>query len=201
MNTVVFEVRPLEDTLADASRAMKGGRAEKEARISFATPELLWKVLTAKRWELLKVLCGAGPVSIRETARRLGRDVKAVHSDVTLLIETGVLKRTTDGNFEFPFDAVKRLNTILIDLCRDIWQYISLGYFVQRPVSKDAVGSSTMPHKVNPIDFENAEGNLGLASAMLEHFAAKLPISRWQRDLTDSTVQRNIGVAVAYLNN
>jgi len=107
MNTVVFEVRPLEDTLADASRAMKGRFTEKEARISFVTPELLWKVLTAKRWELLKALCAAGPVSIREAARRLGRDVKAVHGDVTLLIETGVLNRTTDGKIEFPFDAVK----------------------------------------------------------------------------------------------
>ena len=94
--------------------------------------------------------------------------------------------------------ALVRYNTVLLDMCRDIWSYISLGYFKQR-VAKDEVGSSTMPHKVNPIDFENAEGNLGMASAMLEHFAAKLPISRWQRDLTDSTVQRNIGVAVAYV--
>jgi adenylosuccinate lyase len=91
-----------------------------------------------------------------------------------------------------------RYNTILIDLCRDIWGYISLGYFTQS-VAKGEVGSSTMPHKVNPIDFENAEGNLGLANAMLGHFAEKLPISRWQRDLTDSTVQRNFGVAVSYL--
>jgi len=91
-----------------------------------------------------------------------------------------------------------RYNTILIDLCRDIWGYISLGYFTQN-VAKGEVGSSTMPHKVNPIDFENAEGNLGLANAMLGHFAEKLPISRWQRDLTDSTVQRNFGVAVGYL--
>jgi len=105
MNTVVFEVRPLEDTLADASRAMKGRFTEKEARISFVTPELLWKVLTAKRWELLKALCAAGPVSIREAARRLGRDVKAVHGDVTLLIETGVLNRTTDGKIEFPYST------------------------------------------------------------------------------------------------
>ncbi len=94
--------------------------------------------------------------------------------------------------------ALVRFNTILLDLCRDLWGYISLGYFKQR-LAKDEVGSSTMPHKVNPIDFENAEGNLGLASAMLEHFAAKLPVSRWQRDLTDSTVQRNIGVAIAYV--
>lgn len=94
--------------------------------------------------------------------------------------------------------ALVRYNTILLDLCRDIWSYISLGYFKQRMVAGE-VGSSTMPHKVNPIDFENAEGNLGLSNALLEHFASKLPISRWQRDLTDSTVQRNLGVAVAYI--
>jgi adenylosuccinate lyase len=93
--------------------------------------------------------------------------------------------------------AVSRYNTILIDLCRDFWSYISLGYFRQK-VARDEVGSSTMPHKVNPIDFENAEGNLGMANAMLGHFAEKLPISRWQRDLTDSTVLRNLGVAVAH---
>jgi adenylosuccinate lyase len=93
--------------------------------------------------------------------------------------------------------SLARYNTVLIDLCRDTWSYISLGYFKQR-VARDEVGSSTMPHKVNPIDFENAEGNLGMANALLEHFAAKLPISRWQRDLTDSTVQRNFGVALGY---
>jgi adenylosuccinate lyase len=91
-----------------------------------------------------------------------------------------------------------RFNTVLIDLCRDLWGYISLGYFTQR-IAKDEVGSSTMPHKVNPIDFENAEGNLGMANALLDHFALKLPISRWQRDLTDSTVQRNFGLAVGYV--
>jgi adenylosuccinate lyase len=94
--------------------------------------------------------------------------------------------------------ALMRYDTILIDLCRDVWGYISLGYFKQK-VAKDEVGSSTMPHKVNPIDFENAEGNLGMANAMLGHFAEKLPISRWQRDLTDSTVQRNLGVAIGYV--
>ena len=94
--------------------------------------------------------------------------------------------------------ALMRYNTILIDLSRDIWGYVSLGYFTQR-VAKGEVGSSTMPHKVNPIDFENAEGNLGMANALLGHFAEKLPISRWQRDLTDSTVQRNFGVAVGYV--
>ena len=94
--------------------------------------------------------------------------------------------------------ALERYNTILIDFARDVWGYISLGYFKQL-VARDEVGSSTMPHKVNPIDFENAEGNLGLANALLGHFAEKLPISRWQRDLTDSTVQRNLGVAIGYI--
>jgi len=94
--------------------------------------------------------------------------------------------------------ALMRYNTVLIDLCRDIWAYISLGYFRQK-IARDEVGSSTMPHKVNPIDFENAEGNLGMANALLGHFADKLPVSRWQRDLTDSTVQRNFGVATGYV--
>jgi adenylosuccinate lyase len=91
-----------------------------------------------------------------------------------------------------------RYDTILIDFSRDVWGYISLGYFKQG-VDKNEVGSSTMPHKVNPIDFENAEGNFGMANAMLGHFAEKLPISRWQRDLTDSTVQRNLGSAIAHV--
>jgi adenylosuccinate lyase len=95
------------------------------------------------------------------------------------------------------FDAIARVNTILVDLNRDIWGYISLGYFKQR-LREGEVGSSTMPHKVNPIDFENAEGNLGLANAVLRHLSEKLPVSRWQRDLTDSTVLRNIGVALGY---
>jgi adenylosuccinate lyase len=95
------------------------------------------------------------------------------------------------------FDAFARLNTILIDLDRDAWGYISLGYFRQK-VKAGEVGSSTMPHKVNPIDFENSEGNLGLANAMLRHLSDKLPVSRWQRDLTDSTVLRNVGVALGY---
>ncbi|MDP4029136.1 MAG: adenylosuccinate lyase [Gallionella sp.] len=95
------------------------------------------------------------------------------------------------------FDAFARINTILIDLDRDLWGYISLGYFKQKVVAGE-VGSSTMPHKVNPIDFENSEGNLGLANALLKHLSEKLPISRWQRDLTDSTVLRNMGVAFGY---
>jgi adenylosuccinate lyase len=96
------------------------------------------------------------------------------------------------------FDCLARFNTVLIDFCRDVWAYISLGYFKQKTVA-DEVGSSTMPHKVNPIDFENAEGNLGIANALFDHFAVKLPVSRWQRDLSDSTVLRNIGVAVAHV--
>ncbi|MEL0081425.1 MAG: adenylosuccinate lyase [Gammaproteobacteria bacterium] len=96
------------------------------------------------------------------------------------------------------FDAQSRINTILIDLCRDIWSYISLGYFRQKVVAGE-VGSSTMPHKVNPIDFENAEGNLGIANALLEHLARKLPVSRMQRDLTDSTVIRSVGTALGYV--
>lgn len=94
--------------------------------------------------------------------------------------------------------ALIRYNTIVLDLCRDLWGYVSLGYFRQK-VTENEVGSSTMPHKVNPIDFENAEGNLGLANALLDHLAMKLPVSRWQRDLTDSTVQRNFGVALSYI--
>jgi adenylosuccinate lyase len=95
------------------------------------------------------------------------------------------------------FDALKRFNTIMIDLDRDLWSYISLDYFKQRTVAGE-VGSSTMPHKVNPIDFENSEGNLGIANTVFEHLAAKLPVSRWQRDLTDSTVLRNVGVGAAH---
>jgi adenylosuccinate lyase len=95
------------------------------------------------------------------------------------------------------FHALIRFNNVLIDLCRDLWGYISLGYFKQRTVAGE-VGSSTMPHKVNPIDFENAEGNLGLANAILDHLSLKLPVSRWQRDLTDSTVLRNLGVGIGH---
>merc|ERR1719401_2012783 len=96
------------------------------------------------------------------------------------------------------FDTVKRINTILLDLCRDIWMYVSMEYFKQKIVAGE-VGSSAMPHKVNPIDFENAEGNLGIANAIFEHLSQKLPISRLQRDLTDSTVLRNIGVPMGHV--
>lgn len=107
MKTVILDVRSPDDALQDFTQAWKSGKAAKTARISFATPELLWKVLTAKRWELLKVLCGAGPVSIREAARRAERDVKAVHADVTALRNAGVIERNADGLIVFPYDAVK----------------------------------------------------------------------------------------------
>lgn len=107
MNTVVLEVQSLADTLAEAARAMTSGRGDAQTRIAFASPELLWQVLTAKRWELLKAMCGSGPMSIRESARRVHRDVKAVHGDVTALLEAGLLCRSADGQVEFPFDSVK----------------------------------------------------------------------------------------------
>lgn len=107
MSTVVLEVRSLTESLKDAARVFETGSGESEARISFATPELLWKVLTAKRWQLLKTLCGVGSISIREAARRIGRDVKAVHGDVTALLKAGILNRAEDGGIEFPYDTVK----------------------------------------------------------------------------------------------
>ncbi len=107
MKTVVLEVRSGEESMANFVRSWKSGKPERSARIAFATPELLWQVLTAKRWELLKTLCGAGPISIREAARRVGRDVKAVHSDVTALLKAGVLDRAKSGGVVFPFDAIK----------------------------------------------------------------------------------------------
>ena len=107
MKIVILDVRPPADSMADFVRVWKTGKPERSARISFATPELLWQVLTAKRWELLKALCGVGPVSIREAARRVGRDVKAVHGDVTALLNAGVLDRAAGGGIVFPFDAVK----------------------------------------------------------------------------------------------
>jgi len=107
MNTVILEVRPLSETLADAAQAMEGKRRDSEARICFSTPELLWELLTAKRWELLKALCGTGPISIRGASRRVGRDVKAVHRDLTALLNAGIVQRVEDGRIEFPFDTVK----------------------------------------------------------------------------------------------
>lgn len=107
MKTVTLDVRAPGEAMAAFAHAWKSAKPERSARISFATPELLWKVLTAKRWELLKALCGTGPVSIREAARRVGRDVKPVHSDVTALLVAGVLDRAEDGKIVFPFEAVK----------------------------------------------------------------------------------------------
>jgi len=107
MKTVVLEVRSGEESMANFVRSWKSGKPERSARLAFATPELLWQVLTAKRWELLKALCGAGPISIREAARRVGRDVKAVHSDVTALLNAGVLDRAKSRGVVFPFDAIK----------------------------------------------------------------------------------------------
>ncbi|MEJ7137938.1 DNA-binding protein [Amphibiibacter pelophylacis] len=107
MKTVILEVRPPEEAMANFACLWQGGRPERAARISFASPELLWQVLTAKRWQLLKVLCGAGSMSIREAARRAGRDVKAVHTDITALLNAGILDRAEGGGIVFPFDAVK----------------------------------------------------------------------------------------------
>jgi predicted transcriptional regulator len=107
MKTVTLDVRPLGHAVADALATVKSGRAARTGRISFATPELLWRVLTAKRWQILRALCGAGPVSIREIARRVNRDVKAVHADITALLSAGVIDRTESGQVEFPYQVVK----------------------------------------------------------------------------------------------
>lgn len=107
MKTVILDVRAPGESMTDFTRIWKTGKAEKSARISFAAPEVLWKVLTAKRWELLKAMCGAGPMSIREAARRVERDVKAVHGDITALLKAGMLDRVEKGQVVFPFDAVK----------------------------------------------------------------------------------------------
>jgi predicted transcriptional regulator len=107
VKTVTLDVRDPGEAMNDFVRVWKRAKSEKSARISFSSPDLLWKVLTAKRWELLKTLCGAGPMSIREAARRVGRDVKAVHSDITALLNAGVLDRAADGGVVFPYEAVK----------------------------------------------------------------------------------------------
>ena len=107
MKTVTLDVRDPGEAMKDFGRVWKTAKGDKSARISFSSPDLLWKVLTAKRWELLKALCGAGPMSMREAARRVGRDVKAVHSDITALLNAGVLDRAADGGVVFPYEAVK----------------------------------------------------------------------------------------------
>ncbi|HEY7752368.1 MAG TPA: adenylosuccinate lyase [Steroidobacteraceae bacterium] len=135
-------------------------------------------------------VAAAPAVEWRALSRRLVEGLGLVPNEHTTQIEPH------DWIAEY-CDALARADTVLIALCRDLWGYVSLGYFRQKPVAGE-VGSSTMPHKVNPIDFENAEGNAGLANAMLRHFSEKLPVSRWQRDLSDSTVMRNLGVALGH---
>jgi len=107
VKTVILDVRAPEDAMQDFVKTWKTGKAQKAARISFASPEVLWKVLTAKRWDLLKALCGAGPVTVREAAKRVNRDIKAVHSDLTALRMAGVIDRTASGQLEFPYDTIK----------------------------------------------------------------------------------------------
>jgi adenylosuccinate lyase len=150
-----------------------------------ATPTTLGKEMANVAWRL-----AAPAMDWPAFSRRFVTGLGIAYNPLTIQIEPH------DALAE-AFDALARLNTILVDLDRDLWGYISLGYFRQK-VKAGEVGSSTMPHKVNPIDFENSEGNLGLANALLRHLAEKLPVSRWQRDLTDSTVLRNMGVAFGY---
>jgi adenylosuccinate lyase len=161
----------------------------KRARLATAAVEMMGKVNGATGNFNAHVVA-APAVDWPGFARRFVTGLGIAYNPLTIQIEPH------DALAE-AFDALARLNTILVDLDRDVWGYISLGYFRQK-VKAGEVGSSTMPHKVNPIDFENSEGNLGLASALLRHLAEKLPVSRWQRDLTDSTVLRNMGVAFGY---
>lgn len=159
------------------------------ARAKFAGVEMLGK-LNGATGNFNAHVAAAPGVDWPRLAERFVTGLGIAYNPLTIQIEPH------DALAE-AFDAAARLNTILIDLDRDIWGYISLGYFKQK-VKAGEIGSSTMPHKVNPIDFENSEGNLGLANALLRHLSEKLPISRWQRDLTDSTVLRNVGVAFGY---
>ena len=161
----------------------------KRARARLAAVETLGK-LNGATGNFNAHVAAAPEVDWPALARRVVEGLGAAYNPLTIQIEPH------DAAAEL-FDAIARLNTILVDLNRDIWGYISLGYFKQK-VKAGEVGSSTMPHKVNPIDFENSEGNLGLANALLRHLSEKLPVSRWQRDLTDSTVLRNVGVAFGH---
>ena len=161
----------------------------KRARAKLAGVEMLGK-LNGATGNFNAHVAAAPGVDWPRVAERFVTSLGLAYNPLTIQIEPH------DALAE-AFDAAARLNTILIDLDRDVWGYISLGYFTQK-VKKGEIGSSTMPHKVNPIDFENSEGNLGLANALLRHLSEKLPISRWQRDLTDSTVLRNVGVAFGY---
>jgi adenylosuccinate lyase len=161
----------------------------KRARLAAASVEMLGKVNGASGNFNAHVVA-APAMDWPGFARRFVAGLGIAYNPLTIQIEP-------HDALAQAFDALARLNTILVDLDRDVWGYISLGYFRQK-VKAGEVGSSTMPHKVNPIDFENSEGNLGLANALLRHLAEKLPVSRWQRDLTDSTVLRNMGVAFGY---
>ena len=161
----------------------------KRARSRLATVELLGKINGATG-NFNAHVAAAPAVDWPSFAERFVAGLGLVYNPLTIQIEPHDALAET-------FDAVARLNTVLLDLDRDLWGYIAIGYFCQR-VKPGEVGSSTMPHKVNPIDFENSEGNLGLANALLRHLSEKLPVSRWQRDLSDSTVLRNVGVAFGY---
>jgi adenylosuccinate lyase len=161
----------------------------KRARERLASVEMLGK-MNGATGNFNAHVAGAPEVDWPRLAERVVTSLGVRYNPLTIQIEPH------DALAE-AFDAAARLNTILLDLDRDIWGYISLGYFRQK-VKAGEIGSSTMPHKVNPIDFENSEGNLGLANALLRHLSEKLPVSRWQRDLTDSTVLRNVGVAFGY---
>ena len=161
----------------------------KRARTRLADVELLGKVNGATG-NFNAHVAAAPDVDWPGLARRVVESLGVAYNPLTTQIEPHDALAET-------FDAIARLNTILVDFNRDVWGYISLGYFKQK-VKAGEVGSSTMPHKVNPIDFENSEGNLGLANALLRHLSEKLPVSRWQRDLTDSTVLRNVGVAFGH---
>jgi len=208
---------PRIQTLVESLRAMAHAHAD-DAMMSRthgqpATPTTLGKEIAVFAYRLRQQAGGFAAVLIRgkcngavgnynahtvaypevdwpSVARHFVESLGLVHSPLTTQIEPH------DWTAEY-CDALARIDSVLIDLCRDLWGYVSLGYFRQKIVAGET-GSSTMPHKVNPIDFENAEGNLGLANALLRFMSEKLPVSRWQRDLSDSTVQRNLGVALAH---
>ena len=206
LRRLVFRLGELADRYADLPMLSRThGQAASPTTLGKEIANLAWRLRRQKEGflavEILGKINGAVGNYNAHLAAYPDVDWPAVARDFIASLGLGFNPYTTQIE---PHDwiaeychALLRCNTVLLDLCRDVWGYVSLGYFRQRPVAGE-VGSSTMPHKVNPIDFENAEGNLGIANALLEHFAAKLPVSRWQRDLTDSTVLRNIGVALAH---
>ncbi|NGP54737.1 adenylosuccinate lyase [Thioalkalivibrio sp. XN8] len=203
---LVFRLGELADRYADLPMLSRThGQAASPTTLGKEIANLAWRLRRQKEGflavEILGKINGAVGNYNAHLAAYPDVDWPAVARDFIASLGLGFNPYTTQIE---PHDwiaeychALLRCNTVLLDLCRDVWGYVSLGYFRQRAVDGE-IGSSTMPHKVNPIDFENAEGNLGIANALLEHFAAKLPVSRWQRDLTDSTVLRNIGVALAH---